>query len=479
MFEGSVQIESGSVTGVSAVVGAVAPAHDREGQRSTWRELDRQLRTVARRRGALDHEELALIREAIACALWRELGMISMREYLEHVMGYGPTAASERLRVADALAAMPALEEALASGELSYSAVRAITRIATRKTERAWLAACRGKNVKQIEELLAEREPGDRPESPRKPDLRLQDVRMKLSPHVIAMMRQARMTLEGEMGERVDENTLMETALAAFLRGSRPATRASSNRGSEPSPQVRSGEADEQAANAGPHGETADEVAREERCARRVAPYQIAISVCSSCKIARQNGAGVEFAISPAAFERAACDARWLGNLDGERARAAQSVTPATRERVLARDRHRCRIPGCRSARNLEVHHIEHQEHGGSHDENNLVTICGGHHASHHDGTLIIRGTATELEVSWTHEVAAHEAVEAATSHVESAMEKRSKVAALRADATSALTNLGYRKDVSARAVREAIELDGFGDLETVIRGALKRAAAS
>ncbi len=114
-----------------------------------WMELHRQLLSVAKRRAALDSEELALIREAIRVTLWRRLGMVSMREYLEHAMGYGPQVASERLRVAEALEALPAIEEALATGELSYSAVRELTRIATAKTEEAWLDACEGKNLRQ------------------------------------------------------------------------------------------------------------------------------------------------------------------------------------------------------------------------------------------------------------------------------------------------------------------------------------------
>ena len=243
----------------------------------------------AKRRGALDHEELALIREAIEVQLWRELGMVSIREYLERRLGYTPGVASERVRVAEALEAMPALEQAHAAGELSYSAVREITRIATRRTERAWLAK------------------------------------------------------------------VLEAMGLAFLRG--------------------------------------------ESATSTRAPTQIAISMCPSCKVARQNGAGVEIAIPPAAFERAACDAQWLGNVDGERARAVQDVTPATRTFVFARDKHRCRVPRCRSARNLEIHHIVHREDGGSHEPSNLVCLCSGHHDAHHNGTLIIRGTADALEV--------------------------------------------------------------------------------
>jgi hypothetical protein len=409
MFDGSTTVETGSVDVASG--------------RAAWRDLDRQFRSLAKRRGALEHEELALIREANAVQLWRELGMVSIREYLERRMGYTPGVASERVRVAEALEAMPALEQAHAAGELSYSAVREITRIATRRTERAWLAACRGKTVKEIIELLAEREPGDRPESPRKPDLRMKDKTMKVPPHVEAILRQCRAKLESEMGERVAEHEVLEAMGFAFLRGE----------------------------------------------ATTKAPVQIAISVCPSCKVARQNGAGVEIAISPAAFGRAACDAQWLGNVDGERARAVQDVTPAARTFVFARDKHRCRVPGCRSARNLEIHHIVHREDGGSHEPGNLVLLCGGHHDAHHDGRLIIRGTADALEVTRLDD----EAVE--TFHVESPEEKMSEVTAFQNDAVLALKTLGFKKDVAARAVRDAIEQDEPHDLEALIKAALRR----
>ena len=187
--------------------------------------------------------------------------------------------------------------------------------------------------MKEISELLAEREPGDRPESPRKPDLRMKEKTFKYPPHVEAILRQCRAKLEGEMGERVAEHEVLEAMGLAFLRGDSTTSTSTA------------------------------------------APMQIAISMCPSCKVARQNGAGVEIAIPPAAFERAACDAQWLGNVDGERARAVQDVTPATRKAVFARDKHRCRVPGCRSARNLEVHHIVHREDGGSHEPSNLVLL--------------------------------------------------------------------------------------------------------
>ena len=394
MFDGSMQVETG--------------AESIGGGRAAWRELDRQFRSLAKRRGALDHEELALIREAIAVQLWRELGMVSIREYLETAMGYTPGVASERVRVAEALEAMPALEEAHASGELSYSAVREITRIANRRTERAWLAACRGKTMKEISELLAEREPGDRPESPRKPDLRMKKKTLEYPPHVEAILRQCRAKLEREMGERVAEHEVLEAMGLAFLRGKGSAT-----------------------------------------C--KSAPTQIAIRCARRARSRGRTRAGVEIRdlardVRAGRVRRALARGRRRA-----RARAVQSITPALREYVLARDKHRCRVPGCRSAQNLEVHHLEHQEHGGSHDEQNLVTICGGHHGAHHDGTLILRGTSDALEVIRLDD----EAVD--TFHVESPGEKVNEVVVFQIDAVLALKTLGLREGRrSARCSRRA-----------------------
>ena len=231
------------------------------------------------------------------------------------------------------------------------------------------------------------------------------------------------------MGERVAEHEVLEAMGLAFLRGGSVAT--------------------------------------------TKAPVQIAISVCPSCKVARQSGAGVEFAISPSTFDRAACDAQWIGNVDGERTKATQDVTPATRKFVFARDKHRCRVPGCRSARNIEVHHIVHREDGGSHEPSNLVCMCSGHHDAHHNGALIIRGTAEALEVIRLDE----EPVE--TFHVENADQKLSEVAVFQSDAVLALKTLGFKKDVAARAVRDALEQDAPHDLEGLIKAALRRCGST
>ena len=175
-----------------------------------WQDVHRRLKRIAKKRAALDREELELIRAAIRVALWRHVGRTSIREYLEVECGYGPHVASERVRVAEALDSMPALEQALGEGALSYSAVRAISRVATNRTEDAWIRACRGKNQREIEELVAEREVGDRPESPRKPELRAKDRTYRgITPATESAVELMRRELQEELGERLDDNQLL------------------------------------------------------------------------------------------------------------------------------------------------------------------------------------------------------------------------------------------------------------------------------
>jgi len=82
---------------------------------------------------------LDLIREFDARGGWGN-GFSSCGAWLTWRVGLDPGAARERVRVARALGTLPRLAQALARGELSYSKVRALTRVATPETEERLLA---------------------------------------------------------------------------------------------------------------------------------------------------------------------------------------------------------------------------------------------------------------------------------------------------------------------------------------------------
>jgi len=151
----------------------VATADEWEGRHEAeWVRIDQKLRGIAARRATLDAEEARLLRYAEELKLWRGWGFGSMVEYLERAMGYAPHTGSERLRVARALAELPLLEDALERGELAHSAVRELSRVVVPETEADWLAATRGKCLREIEAMVSGHRPGDLPDDPTEPRLR-------------------------------------------------------------------------------------------------------------------------------------------------------------------------------------------------------------------------------------------------------------------------------------------------------------------
>src|SRR3989449_7087364 len=85
---------------------------------------------------------LDLIREFDARGGWSN-GFRSCAEWLTWRVGLAPGAAREKVRVARALDTLPRIARALASGEISYSKVREVTRVATPETEDRLLAVAR------------------------------------------------------------------------------------------------------------------------------------------------------------------------------------------------------------------------------------------------------------------------------------------------------------------------------------------------
>jgi hypothetical protein len=228
----------------------------------------------------------------------------------------------------------------------------------TPATEAAWRETAVGKNLRQIEELVAEHQPGDNPDDPGDPEIRTRVVRFELSAETFAVLRQARQVLDEEHGSHLSDDELVAALSGAVLDGS---------------------------AAAEPTGR---------------AKFQIAVTLCERCGQGWQHGAGAKLAIDRATVERASCDAQHIGSLDGDAPeRAHQDVPPSVARLVWRRDGGRCRVPGCRSARNLEIHHLVHRTDGGSHEPENLILACGSCHMAHHRGTLTISGTADRIEI--------------------------------------------------------------------------------
>jgi len=323
-----------------------------------WRVVDGELCRLAKGQARNDAAIARWLRDADSIRIWEHLGYATMFEYAERRLGYAPRTAKDRLRVAHALADLPLIEEALADsdGRLHYSAARELTRVATPETEYAWIKAIEGKSLRQIERMVAGRSHGDLPDDPADSTDFREVLTFEIESDVFALIRQTRVVLQNEIGESLEDDAFLEILCRRALELV-----------------VKKG-------SSGP-------------------AYQKATIVeCEKCKCVEQNAAGFRVDIDPVAAELAMCDADLIGCLDDDSpVRVTSTVTPRMRRHVFARDKDGCCVPGCRSARNLDLHHIEFQSHGGAHEAWNVCLCCSAHHRSLHAGKLVITGCAPEL----------------------------------------------------------------------------------
>ena len=118
-------------------------------------------RAVTRMAGHVNHADWRFIKLIAAMDRrrgWDERGYCNLGNWLDHRCGLGPCAARERIRIGRALARLPDIDAAFRDGILSYSKVRAITRVANRENEAMLLAMAGRSSAAQLESLVRSHE---------------------------------------------------------------------------------------------------------------------------------------------------------------------------------------------------------------------------------------------------------------------------------------------------------------------------------
>ena len=349
-------------------------------------ELDRLGDEIAELSAHLDAATarlLALIREFDARGGWNT-GFPSCAEWLGWRVGLDKGAARERVRVARALGSLPRLSEALARGELSYSKVRALTRVATPETEVRLLAVGRAGTAEHVERIVQAWRQVDRRAEARKAARQHEGRRLQL--------------YEDEDGMVVVRGRLTPEA-GALLRRALEAGR----------------EVLYQKARREPHGAAAEPVETRPTVAQQPADalalvaesalhhaldpgaagerYQVVVHVDAAVladpdqpgQSALEDGAHVPAGTS----RRLACDASRVvvrhdpGGRVVEMGARTRTIPPALRRALLHRDR-TCRFPGC-GGRIVQAHHLHHWAQGGPTTLSNLALLCRRHHRAVHE----------------------------------------------------------------------------------------------
>jgi len=428
-----------------------------------WHRAHEELVRLAATRAGLDYEEGRWLLRAERSGVHVRLGYGSFREYVERLFGYSPRLVQEKLRVADALEGLPLLSAELERGRLSCSAVRELSRVATRATEQAWLEAARGRSIREIEELVSGQKPGNLPEDAPDAGAKRHVLRLEVSGEALATFREAMAKMRREAGGALDDDAAILLLCRRALEGPRDEGRSS---------------------------------------------YQVALTVCEHCRRGMQQGRGELVEVSAEIIEMAECDGQNVGHVGETHAhvgetgrahvreshahvgemghahvgetehahvgetkhahvgaslpRATQTIPPALRRRVLRRDGGRCRVPGCQQAVFVDMHHLELRSEGGGNTLENLVTLCSAHHRAIHRGQLFVEATPSGGLAFQHADGTPYGALPAPHS------------AELFAKAFRALTRLGYRETETKRALARIPE-SSTGSLEQLIRLAFRQ----
>ncbi len=126
---------------------------DKQTGMSSKERMGEEIAALAARIDAATFELLVLIREFDEKEGWNN-GFLSCAQWLTWRIGLAPGAAREKVRVARALGDLPLMSAAMKRGELSYSKVRALTRIARPDTEESLVDVGKAGTAAHIERVV-------------------------------------------------------------------------------------------------------------------------------------------------------------------------------------------------------------------------------------------------------------------------------------------------------------------------------------
>ena len=416
------------------------PAHV-DGPRAELERLGDRIAELSARIQAATYELLVLIRQFDERIGWGSFA--SCAQWLSWRTGLAPGAAREHVRVARALENLPKLSDAMRRRVVSYSKVRAVTRVARPETEQALLDVALAGTAAHVEQVVRGWRRVDRTaeaaEDRRRHETRslrtwvdddgMVVVRERLTPEVGAVMRRALEAaceqargqggpgsdpgadgateeaageLEPSFAQRQADalGVVAESALAGGLDRGTAGDRyqvvvhvdadALPNASDVPAATSAAAHAAPGRPAASPQ-ERAETPRRTGECRRRrrsphpcSGPRPAVSKPAAPSQTVLDEGGGIH--VSAETARRLACDAATVTMQHGARGeildvgRRTRTISPALRRALASRDG-QCRFPGCRNRR-CDVHHLRHWADGGTTALDNLLLLCRRYHRS-------------------------------------------------------------------------------------------------
>ncbi len=358
------------------------------------RELEAQITELAGQLNAANYRWLSLIGEFDRRQGWVDGSLHSCAHWLNFKVGLNMGAAREKVRVAHALAGGPKIAAAMARGELSYSKVRALTRVATPATEESLLMIALHGTAYHVEKVVSLfRRAREAEELSREAQQQAGRAVEYWTDTDGSLVLKARLpALSGALlvkALKVALEAVPATQLNAKFTAEQPVRYAS--RRADALAQVAEGYLQNAGgcAEAAPSGSTADR-------------YQVVVHVDAET-LKDQTAGRCHLEHGPAlpaqTVRRLTCDASLIRIVETERGepldvgRKTRSIPPAIRRALNVRDPGCC-FPGCTYRHYLDAHHVEHWADGGQTKLENLLHLCRTHHRLVHEGGIAVEARA-------------------------------------------------------------------------------------
>jgi hypothetical protein len=363
---------------MSAVMSRPLAADDTSTERSI-EELDAAIRSLAREMNSECYRLLVLVREFDDRFGWKQWSFKCCAEWLAWRCSFELSTAREKVRTAHALRRLPAIAKAFAEGRLSYSKVRALTRVADLYQEDLLLHYALEASVHDVEERCRQIR-NVAPES-------AHDARRAWAGRSLTMWRDERRGLMRFTVEvPIEEGELIGRALDCAIAAGEvtteidPEAAGGSKRGAWCAQQADAFVAVAKSYLGGGHddagGATADH-------------YQVVVH--ADAKAVKGAGGCSDLPIDT--VKRLLCDCSVVLVAEDEKGnpldvgRKQRTVSTALRRALYARDR-KCTFPGCHRKRYLDGHHLKHWIHGGETVPANMTLQCEYHHKLLHEGAF-------------------------------------------------------------------------------------------
>ncbi|HEY8763044.1 MAG TPA: DUF222 domain-containing protein [Solirubrobacteraceae bacterium] len=318
---------------------------------------------------------LLLIEEFDRRRGWAEWGVRSCAHWLSWRCSIGLVAAREHVRVARRLPDLPRVRRFFGSGELSYSKVRAVTRVATPETEDKLVELALHATGAQLDKLIRGYQSALA--------ATLATAQTAHERRCVGWSWEEDGSLRVQARLPADQGALLLAALRSFEE----------EHGGDDDPGARAADALASLARA-----ALDSSSVHTRGPGGADPWELVVHVDAESlgqdRIVERSELESGPSLAPETVRRLGCDAGVVRIVerDGQPlsvGRRTRTVPPALRRALRSRD-DGCRFPGCVHRRFLHAHHIHHWARGGPTTLHNLVQLCSYHHRLVHEGGFAV-----------------------------------------------------------------------------------------